>query len=429
MPTKILLICIDALSATDHEMVSSLPNLGPLASRGAVVRRMLPVFPSLTYPGHTSIITGRNVVGHGVFHNEDLLAGQVDRPWFNQYSMVTAQSLVDVAAAAGRSTGAISWPVTGGAPWDYVLPMIVPYEYTGWQPEQYLQGNATESLLDEYMWRYGYHLMGEGRSLDAFTMAVTPDILRDHGQPDVLLVKLCDLDSARHKYGLRSPQAIEELRRHDQQVGVLLEAVRRWGDLEHTVVAITGDHGIQDVSGALRMNVLLRDAGFIDVADDDTVTSWRAWCHSSGQSGWIQCADESTREAVEALIREIVASVRYGVIEYLTASEALEQYGLVGPFDFVLNSQPDVSFQSSWQGSEVYVPVDDANFTGHRGNHGGLPSFVPSYALFSGAGVAAGVQIDEARLIDIAPTLARLAGLDLVEVDGRVLEESVAGAN
>ena len=65
--------------------------------------------------------------------------------------------------------------------------------------------------MDRYFYKHGRYLMGPTRSLDLFTMALALDILEDGPQPDIMLVKLCDLDSARHTYGVESAEAGETM--------------------------------------------------------------------------------------------------------------------------------------------------------------------------------------------------------------------------
>jgi arylsulfatase A-like enzyme len=43
----------------------------------------------------------------------------------------------------------------------------------------------------------------------------------------------------------------------------------------------------------------------------------------------------------------------------------------------------------------------------------------------AGPGVRAGVVLDRVRLIDVAPTVARLLGVPAPTVDGRVLQEAL----
>lgn len=60
-------------------------------------------------------------------------------------------------------------------------------------------------------------------------MALALDILEDFEQPDIMLVKMCDLDSVRHTYGVFHQNTKVQLRRHDEELGALLECLRRRG--------------------------------------------------------------------------------------------------------------------------------------------------------------------------------------------------------
>jgi hypothetical protein len=63
--------------------------------------------------------------------------------------------------------------------------------------------------------------------------------------------------------------------------------------------------------------------------------------------------------------------------------------------------------------------------SGSGGQHGYLPSHprMPTGFIAAGAGVQAGVTLERMRLIDVAPTAARLLGIEVPPVEGRVLEE------
>ena len=68
--SKVVLFCIDALDPVDVAPMRALPNLGRMLAEGAHVANAEPEYPSLTYPCHTSIITGNHVERHGVPHNQ-----------------------------------------------------------------------------------------------------------------------------------------------------------------------------------------------------------------------------------------------------------------------------------------------------------------------------------------------------------------------
>ena len=178
--------------------------------------------------------------------------------------MVKKKFFAEYAKEAGYTTCLINWPVSAGADVDLNLPMIVPMGYHGDNPRQYYEGVSTPELLDRYFWKYGHLLRGLNKpingSLDMFTNAVAPDIIRDYHQPDVMFVKMCDLDSIRHSLGVDTDFAREQLKKHDCELGVLMESIRRYGDFEHTNFVIMGDHGQTDVKRVLNFNRVLQEA-------------------------------------------------------------------------------------------------------------------------------------------------------------------------
>ena len=62
-----------------------------------------------------------------------------------------------------------------------------------------------------------------------------------------------------------------------------------------------------------------------------------------------------------------------------------------------------------------------------KGAHGYLQTHPHMKASFviSGAGVKKGVVIDDMHNLDVAPTIGRLLGVEMPDVDGRVLEEAL----
>ena len=187
--SKVLVFCIDALCACDIPYMEKMPHFGPFLKRAALVEKIRPVWPALTYCCHTSILTGCYVERHGIVHNENMhRGGHLGEPWFSMKRDVKVPTLLDRAREKGLTTCSLSWPVSGGADYDMNLPMIVPYGYTGYEPEQYLRHTATPALLDRYFYKHGRYLKGPDRSLDLFTMASALDILEDYPQPDIMLI-------------------------------------------------------------------------------------------------------------------------------------------------------------------------------------------------------------------------------------------------
>lgn len=356
--SKLLVFCIDALCASDIQIMRQMPHFGPLLRNGALVEKIAPVFPALTYSCHTSILTGTYVGRHGIVHNEKLTRGGISgAPWHCMKSDVKDKTLLDFAHEQGLTTCSLSWPVSGGADYDMNMPMIVPYGYVGYEPDKWLRGTATDNLMERYYYKHGRYIMGPSRSLDLFTMALALDILEDYPQPDIMLIKMCDLDSVRHTYGVYAPQTHDQLRLHDEQLGALMECLRRRGTLEQTNIVVLGDHGQTDIKDVCLMNVLLKKNGFLQADENGKVTSFDAFCHSTGLAALIELRDPQD-VALKQRVRRFLESLRNDpeirLDLVMDTEETQRRYGLSGPFDFAIESALPISFGEEAGGDAIW---------------------------------------------------------------------------
>lgn len=426
---KLFVFMLDALCSSDIELMKQMSNFKWMFDKGSYIKHIEPVYPSYTYVCHCSIITGNTVKHHGVPHNVILEIENPDAPWYNQRSDVKCSTIFDYAKEAGLSTCSISWPVTGKADIDYNMPMIVPAKYIGEDPGQFLWGNATEELMKRYFWKYGRYLMGKDRSLDLFTMAIAPDIIRDYGQPDVMFVKMCDLDTVRHNYGVYSKEAEEQLRKHNYEFGVLLESIKRYGDFEHTNFVIMGDHGQQDISKNINLNILLKDAGFIKCDDTGKLIDYDAYCHSVSLSGWIQLKnpdDKKMYEKVYDFLKSLKDNPEYNIGYLYTKKEADELFGLVGPFDFVLEGKEPMNFSNTLAGKDPFERYLRPGQHSSVASHGHLPWKDETTTFIAcGPDVKENVVIERSKMINEAPTMAKMLKLNMENIDGEVIEEII----
>lgn len=427
MKNKLLVFCLDALCTMDLAYMKTLPNFALFFEKGAIIEKIEPVYPSLTYPCHVSILTGVYPHKHGINHNEKVAVGRNDSPWFNQASDVQAETLLERAKTNGLSVCSLSWPVTGGMDIDYNMPMIVPIGYTGDNPLQFFRKNATENLLEAYYWKYGRHLMGKDRSLDLFTMAIAPDLIKDFGQPDVMLIKMCDLDSVRHKHGVNNSYVKEQLKKHDTELGVLFEAVKRYGNYKDTNFIVLGDHGQSDVEFVLNLNKIFEEHGLISSDGEGNLLDYTAWCHSCGLSAWIEMKnpeDEAAREKVYTLLKSLFKDKRYGLGYFFTKEQVLEEYHLSGPFEFVIEGTHAVSFSSTLTAESVITPINKNSYKTAVASHGCLP-FKDQTTTFMAMGpsVKEGIIVDKAQMVDEAPTMAKILGFHMPDTDGKAIAE------
>jgi len=425
--SKVLVFCIDALISGDVEEMRSLPNFEPFIENGSYVKNIEPVWPALTYACHVSILTGCYTGKHGIVHNEKLRrGGHLGEPWFNMKSDIKVPTLLDHAKKHGLTTCSLSWPVSGGADYDMNMPMIVPYSYKGWEPEQWLEGTATTNLMERYFHKHGRYIKGPDRSLDLLTMALALDILEDFDQPDIMLVKMCDLDSARHTWGVHHPKVSDQLRKHDEEFGAIIETLRRKGTLEETNIVILGDHGQTDVQDVLLLNVLLRDAGFIQVDRDGKLTGFDAISHSTGLGAYVELRDpaDALKQKVRAFLETLKDDPQIRLDYVMDAGEARQTYHVEGPFDFILESKLPISFGEQLTGDTIWGSRVPGDHKIGAATHGGSPTREEITAFIAcGPDIQKGVVVERRSMVDEAPTMARMLGFDMPGVDGKPIEE------
>ncbi|HEV7842705.1 MAG TPA: ectonucleotide pyrophosphatase/phosphodiesterase, partial [Pyrinomonadaceae bacterium] len=129
---RVLIISLDGLDARylnrRDEYGLKIPNLRRLMAEGVVAQGVISVFPSVTYPAHTTIVTGAYPARHGIYGNEvrETPVGTASREWYWFARDIRAETLWDAARKRGLKVGMVSWPVGTGAG-DYNVPEILKF--------------------------------------------------------------------------------------------------------------------------------------------------------------------------------------------------------------------------------------------------------------------------------------------------------------
>ena len=148
------------------------------------------VYPSVTYPAHTTMVTGVLPAVHGIFSNrswDPMLRNQAGWSWYAEDIRVT--TVWQAAREAGLHTAIISWPVSVGAQADWLVP-----EYwragTG-DDVKLVRALSTPGLLDAVAADNPGFLAGftPPDVLDHATIDIATHIMR-MGKPDLMLVRV-----------------------------------------------------------------------------------------------------------------------------------------------------------------------------------------------------------------------------------------------
>ncbi len=433
--TKLVVISMDAMITEDLANVAQLPAFSAFLLSAACVERVRSIYPTLTYPCHTTMITGVYPDRHGVTANEPFLPGTLPLPWNFCHDVVRCRDLFDICREHGLTTASVGWPVTGNHPSvDWIVDEIwtVGREWTADSMRETLLAAGTSAELFDSAVAPHIPLRVPRRQPESsfFNVNVGCEILRRY-RPDVLTIHTGNFDAYRHKKGVFSDLTLRAARESDEMLRRITEALAENGDAACNIV-VTSDHGHMDCARTIHPNVFLRENGLISVDGGGNVADWKAWCLSMGMSAQVHLRDPedgALKERVRALFQRLCAEGVWGFSRVYTAEETEREERLSGGeggFSFVLETDNYTKFGNNWTGP--YIEPAPLQLTSNRvGSHGFHPSKGPC-PVFLGAGPAfrKGARLETARLVDEAPTFAAVLGLEMPDVDGRVLRELLA---
>ena len=399
------------------------PNLRRLANNGAMAAGMRPVNPTVTWPNHTSLVTGVTPAKHGVLFNGTLVRdeGVPPRvePWRDKKDMVRVPTLYDVVHDHAMTSAQVDWVAILNAPaidWEFPERPDRPETKTATLREMIDDGTLAQKDADGFggqniVWR------------DEVWTDAAIHILRAH-RPNLLLFHLLSLDSMQHRYGPKTPAAMVTMARLDGQVGRIMEAVDAAGMTASTTVFVVSDHGFKAVQKQVFPNVALRDAGLITV-EAGKITGTRVYVVSEGGSAFVYVTAPDADGDLLRRARQAVSGLE-GIDRIMEPSE-YASLGLPEPAAdpqvgaLMLTAKNGYAFAAGVTADKTVVDAPD----GSLGTHGYISYDPEIQSLFiaSGRGIAAGVKLQTVNNVDIAPTAAALLGLELQNVDGRVLTE------
>jgi hypothetical protein len=413
----VLLVSLDGLRPEFYlDEAYAAPELRALLRAGSHARAAESVFPTVTYPSHASIVTGVRPARHGISFNVLFDPTGARGRWYEEAADLRSTALWEWARAAGRRTAGVSWPSTLGARIDALLPERDYYV----RPDALdtLRAVVTPGLFERLGVTPREEIFRNVVEWDAFLTATAAAMIRED-RPHLLLVHLVQLDYFQHRGGREGAEVKPALLRVDAHLGALRRALAQAGLEERTAIIVTGDHGFEDVQRVLFPNQLLADAGLRECPGAGA--AWRATVHIAGGAAAVfvnPAGDLTTALRAETALRS-AGSDRLTIV----SRHDLDALGAMP--GAALAIEPAPGFELSGSCSSTASRLETGTLPHRRGMHGYLPSR-PSMAtgfVAAGAGVRAGVALERIRLIDLAPTAARLLGVPAPAVEGRVLEE------
>ena len=399
------------------------PTLRRLAAAGAVAKGMRPVDPTVTWANHTSMITGVPPAEHGVIFNGLLIrkpgVAPVVEPWHDKKELVHARTLYDAARERGLTTAQVDWVAILNAPtitWEFPerpdpKGQIAQEAVKGGILSQAdLEAFATKNIL----WR------------DHIWTQAAAHILRQH-KPNLMLFHLLNLDSTQHRYGPRTPAAMDAMAHLDSQVATIVDTLKEAGLTGRTTIFVVSDHGFKAVKRQIRPNVVFTKAGLLTV-EAGKAAGARVYSVPEGGTALVYVTVPDPSGEILGQAKNALKGLE-GLASIIEAPE-FGKYGLPQPTAtgqmgaLLLTANEGYAFT----GDVGEAPVVDAP-PGSLGSHGYIASDPDLQALFiaSGRGIRPGVKLESVSNLDLTPTIARLLDLQMPAAKGKVLTEVLVG--
>jgi len=317
------------------------------------------------------------------------------------------------------SAAGILWPVTGKASIKYNMPEIAAIK----NENQLLKiiKNGSPLYCTGMELRYGRFRKGKEQPyLDNYTTLCAADTIR-RKKPNLLLLHLIELDDAKHRYGTDSIEVSNAISRMDERIGIIMNAVSEAGIEDNTAIIIVGDHGQFDVRYKVHLNNILKDAGLI--YEENGVKKWRAYFQSTGGAAYLHInnGDKDAETAAIAALNRAMKNGQYGIEKLYTRVE-LDELHVNKSIPYIAEARIGYSFSDELKEPAV---VDLVRNGIKYATHGYLPD-KPNYKcifIASGPTIKQGYALGNIEMVDIAPTMGRILGIDFDQCDGKVLEK------
>ncbi len=418
----VLMISIDGLRPGDvldaDKRGVHVPVLSGLVAQGTYATGVRNVLPTVTYPNHTTLITGVWPAKHGIANNTvfDPLKKNMDG-WYWYARDIKVKTLWDAVHDSHGTVAALSWPVSvGAASIDYDIPEY--WRARNAEDLKLLRALSTPGLVDELEKDTGLTLAaqyGEMPDNDDARARMTGALIADK-HPQLVTLHLASLDHAQHENGPGTPAAVAVLEKLDGTVGRLIaEARKAEPDL---VVAIVSDHGFAPIEHDVNILKAFVDAGLITL-DPKTgkATSWDAapWGGASAAVVLARPDDAALKARVKAVLDKLAADPANGIDRVADAAEIATMGGTTDATYWI-------DFKPGYEmGQNPAAPQVGPG--GVKGTHGYFPTHPEMRATFiiAGPGIPAKGSLGEIDMRDIAPTLAKVLKVSLPDADGKPL--------
>lgn len=403
----VVVISLDAFGASLLEQpYLAVPTLRALMKTGSYARSMQPVNPTVTWPNHTSMVTGVAPAKHGLIANgliEGQRTGKVPEVEFHadKSVLVRVPTVYDRAHDAGLTTAEMDWVAIEHAKsidWSF------PEQAEAASPlvkEMLADGSLTQGELD------GFWKGGQAYRDRLYTRGATYAIKHHH--PNLVLLHLLALDGAEHAYGFGTMAGANTAAFLDDRVKEVIDAVRNAGDMDRTTFLIVSDHGQSSVHHSVDANAILTEAG---------IGTAEATALDEGGAAYIY----ETHRTPELTAKIRAAFAASEVTDSVPDDEQVKQQGWPSrednatAFDVLVYAKEDWKFDD--ESKKHRAGAEGEAQTGAHGYPNTRP-LMQEIFIANGAAIRNAGEQPSFPNMDVAATVAQILGVSQSGMDGK----------
>jgi len=377
LAAALLVLSVDGLDQRYlDDATMKIPHLRKLLREGEWSRGVTGIVPTVTWPSHTTMITGTNAWDHGILNNHRPVEEGGEYYW--NVNLLKRPTLLDAAAKAGLRTGVITWPVTVDAPVTFNLPEYFRRRRGGAMDTESICSKAKPATLCQDIAARFPSFPQEWMDDRTRTQAVR--YFLENGKADAVFVHLVDLDSEAHDNGPFTPAARAIVERTDELIGEMLTSLPKGGRF-----VLVSDHGFERASRVVNLKFAAARDGGKEI---------------DSRGGFVIAGDAAAADWLRKL------SPEHGIGREIPAAE-VARFAPPWKGKAIFETAPGV-----WFGAGTDALTANAN---GKGNHGHWPTRYRSVYAAWGPGIRA------ARLpeMDITEIANRLSGLLSVKIEVR----------
>ena len=401
------------------------PNLQYLMKKGTYADHCLSVFPAYTHPAHAAMETGALPARSGIAYNQPINS---HGEWNWYYNTIKAPTIWQALKDNRMTTAAIMWPNVVDGPITYNLGEIWDEDHPddrgtlvrrhaipkGLYEE--IERNAT-GKLDSTSMNDNYF------SLDENTGRMAAYVFKTY-KPNFLAMHFACVDGKEHDDGRDADSVRLAIESNDRAIGDLMQAIDQSGLKDSTVVIVVGDHGFSTIHQVMRPNMLIKNV--------------KARFISAGGSCFLYRLRGAAKSDESLIIKTVTDSLnklpkgKRKLFRIIDRNE-LDSMGADSAAILALAAVPGTVFSSSSGAAQTinHGPgtliqqnkLDGVFIPAHGGHHGYDPNLADMWTGFIAIGpnIKKGGHIDEMRVVDIAPLVAKLLGIDFKCPDGLLI--------